>query len=78
MPVPPVLSPAVFVRGPNGEDISYFVSKVVFTLHPSFAEATRGQSKGGNIDIVISLLHSIMANLQPNLAFWKAFELYIS
>ena len=45
MPVPPVLSPAVFVRGPNGEDISYFVSKVVFTLHPSFAEATRGQSE---------------------------------
>lgn len=34
---------AVFVRGPNGEDISYFVSKVVFTLHPSFAEATRGE-----------------------------------
>ncbi|CAN0554902.1 unnamed protein product, partial [Ectocarpus sp. 12 AP-2014] len=33
----------VFVRGPNGEDISYFVSKVVFTLHPSFAEATRGR-----------------------------------
>eukprot|EP00903_Cladosiphon_okamuranus_P013154 g12268.t1 len=31
----------LFVRGPNGEDISYFVSKVVFTLHPSFAEATR-------------------------------------
>ncbi|CAM9197564.1 unnamed protein product [Choristocarpus tenellus] len=31
----------LFVRGPNGEDLSYFVSKVVFTLHPSFAEATR-------------------------------------
>lgn len=31
----------LFVRGPNGEDLTYFVSKVVFTLHPSFAQPVR-------------------------------------
>ncbi|CAM9218607.1 unnamed protein product, partial [Phaeothamnion confervicola] len=31
----------LFVQGPNGEDISYFVSKVVFHLHPSFPEPLR-------------------------------------
>lgn len=31
----------LFLRGPNGEDLSYFVSKVVFTLHPSFAQPVR-------------------------------------
>jgi YEATS domain-containing protein 4 len=31
----------LFVRGPNGEDISYFVSKVVFKLHESFATPVR-------------------------------------
>lgn len=25
-----------YVRGPHNEDLSYFISKVVFTLHPSF------------------------------------------
>lgn len=31
----------LFVRGPNGEDLTYFLSKVVFTLHPSFAQPVR-------------------------------------
>lgn len=31
----------LYVRGPNGEDISYFVSKVVFFLHESFAQSVR-------------------------------------
>jgi YEATS domain-containing protein 4 len=31
----------LYVRGPNGEDVSYFVSKVVFTLHASFAQPIR-------------------------------------
>lgn len=31
----------LFVRGPNDEDLSTFVSKIVFTLHPSFAEPVR-------------------------------------
>ena len=31
-----------FVRGPNNEDISYFIKKVVFTLHPSFQNPVRG------------------------------------
>jgi YEATS domain-containing protein 4 len=26
----------LFVRGPNGEDLSVFINKVVFQLHPSF------------------------------------------
>jgi transcription initiation factor IIF auxiliary subunit len=31
----------LYVRGPNGENISYFVSKVVFFLHESFAQSVR-------------------------------------
>ena len=32
---------SLFIRGPNFEDLSCFVSKVVFTLHPSFADPIR-------------------------------------
>ena len=32
---------SLYVRGPNYEDLSCFVSKVVFTLHPSFADPIR-------------------------------------
>jgi YEATS domain-containing protein 4 len=35
----------LYVRGADGEDISYFVSKVVFTLHPSFTPPTREVTK---------------------------------
>lgn len=31
----------LFIRGPNDEDLSSFVSQVAFTLHPSFAEPIR-------------------------------------
>jgi YEATS domain-containing protein 4 len=31
----------LYVRGANGEDPSYFISKVVFYLHESFAQPTR-------------------------------------
>ncbi len=31
----------LFVRSPNGEDLSVFVSKVAFSLHESFAEPVR-------------------------------------
>ena len=31
----------LYVRGPNGEDPSYFISKVVFYLHESFAQPVR-------------------------------------
>jgi YEATS domain-containing protein 4 len=30
-----------FVRGINNQDISHFISKVVFTLHPSFKNNIR-------------------------------------
>lgn len=32
----------LYVRGPQDEDLSAFVSKVAFTLHPSFAQPVRG------------------------------------
>lgn len=32
----------LFVRGPNDEDLGCFVSKVIFSLHPSFAAPLRG------------------------------------
>lgn len=31
----------LYLRGPNNEDLSAVISKVVFHLHPSFAEPTR-------------------------------------
>lgn len=31
----------VFVRGPNGEDLSYFIKKVVFKLHDTYDSPTR-------------------------------------
>jgi len=31
----------LFVRGARGEDLSYFIDKVVFKLHPSFAQPVR-------------------------------------
>jgi hypothetical protein len=34
---------SLFVRGPNDEDLSSFVSKVIFSLHPSFAVPLRGE-----------------------------------
>lgn len=34
----------LFIRGPNDEDLSTFVDRVAFTLHPSFAEPVRGTS----------------------------------
>ena len=35
----------LFVRGPHGEDLGYFVEKVVFKLHPSFAQPVREVTK---------------------------------
>ncbi|GKY97529.1 hypothetical protein MPSEU_000711100 [Mayamaea pseudoterrestris] len=34
----------LYLRGPNNEDLSQVISKVVFQLHPSFAEPTREQT----------------------------------
>lgn len=31
-----------YVRGINNEDISYYIKKVIFTLHPSFPNPKRG------------------------------------
>ena len=42
----PINCCAVFVRGPNHEDLSIVIEKVVFTLHPSFAQPVRGVSLG--------------------------------
>jgi YEATS domain-containing protein 4 len=45
-PSPLILSreELVFVRGPNDEDLSVFISKIIFSLHPSFANPLRGIS----------------------------------
>jgi YEATS domain-containing protein 4 len=34
----------LYLRGPNNEDLTQVISKVVFQLHPSFAEPTREQT----------------------------------
>ena len=39
----------LYIRGPNNEDLSTFVEKVAFTLHPSFAEPVRGMICGRTI-----------------------------
>lgn len=36
----------VYVRGAMNQDISYAISKVVFTLHPSFDVPVRGTYNG--------------------------------
>jgi transcription initiation factor IIF auxiliary subunit len=33
----------LFIKGPNNEDMSPFISKVAFSLHPSFPEPIRGK-----------------------------------
>lgn len=33
----------LFVRGPQDEDLSTFVEKISFTLHPSFPDPIRGK-----------------------------------
>jgi YEATS domain-containing protein 4 len=35
----------VYLRGLENEDLSYFIEKVSFTLHHSFAEPVRGSSR---------------------------------
>ena len=35
----------VYLRGPENEDLSHVISKVVFNLHPSFKEAARTLEK---------------------------------
>jgi YEATS domain-containing protein 4 len=32
---------SLYLRGPNDEDISYCIAKVIFQLHPSFAQPIR-------------------------------------
>jgi len=34
---------SVFVRHPEGKDLSYIIAKVVFTLHPTFPSHKRGE-----------------------------------
>ena len=34
----------IYVRGPQGEDISAFIEKVTFSLHPSFPDPVRGET----------------------------------
>jgi YEATS domain-containing protein 4 len=42
---------SLYVRGPQGEDISTFIEKVTFILHPSFQDPVRGKT-------MFSLSHS--------------------
>lgn len=49
----------LYVRGANGENLSYFVSKVVFFLHESFAQSVRTIT--GNISICF-FLHGYISN----------------
>ncbi|RYY84195.1 hypothetical protein EON63_09735 [archaeon] len=35
----------LYVRGPRDEDLSSFVEKVIFTLHPSFPQPIRGKTQ---------------------------------
>lgn len=46
-----------YIRGVNNEDLSYFIRKVVFTLHPSFKNPIRSERLLNNFPIfsIISL-----------------------
>lgn len=38
-----LVGPAVYIRHPNGHDLGRVLKKVIFHLHPSFLNATRGR-----------------------------------
>jgi YEATS domain-containing protein 4 len=51
----------LFVRGPNDDDLSIFVEKAVFTLHPSFQNPVRSKDYLKPLVRSIYLLVSIIA-----------------
>ncbi|KAJ3120932.1 NuA4 histone H4 acetyltransferase complex and the SWR1 complex subunit [Nowakowskiella sp. JEL0407] len=64
----------VYVKGLHGEDISYFIKKVVFKLHDSFATPTRviekppfevTESGWGEFDILIKIHFVDIAGEKP-------------
>lgn len=76
---------AVYVRGLNNEDISYFVKEVVFTLHSSFPNNVRVVNKfpfelyevgWGQFDIIITI-HLVDETAKP-IEFIHPLKLYPS
>jgi transcription initiation factor IIF auxiliary subunit len=74
---------AVYVRGPNNEDISYFIKDVEFTLHTSFENNVRKVSKfpfelyeagWGEFDIKITI-YFIDESIRP-MEFMHLLKLY--
>ena len=50
---------SVYVRGPNDEDLSAFIEKVMFSLHPSFAVPVRGNMHSVRVSRVINVQKSL-------------------
>lgn len=77
----------VYVRGPNNEDISYFIKSVVFTLHNSFVDHERVvdkfpfdlyESGWGEFDIkiTINLKDELINKNMPPIEFIHFLKLY--
>jgi hypothetical protein len=55
---------SLFVRGPNGEDVSAFVQKVAFTLHPLLSSLSLTHSLSPLLSLsCLSLTHSLSSPL---------------
>lgn len=46
----------LYVRGPRNEDLSSFILKVAFILHPSFPEPVRGKLCKSNLANDVSMI----------------------
>lgn len=55
----------LYIRGPNEEDLTSFIDKVAFTLHPSFAEPVRGSF----LFLLTSCFHQAQFQLHLNYSF---------
>ncbi|CCF60267.1 hypothetical protein KAFR_0J02030 [Kazachstania africana CBS 2517] len=74
----------IFVRGPNNEDISYYVKKVVFKLHDTYNNPTRiieappfelTETGWGEFDINVKIYFHDEAN-EKNLNFYHRLRLH--
>lgn len=64
----------VYVRGPNDEDLSTFIEKVMFSLHPSFAVPIRGRLYATNIFGVIQCSEITEPPFEVSEFGWGEFE----
>lgn len=66
----------VYVRGFNGEDISYYIKRVSFKLHDSFAQPVRSIN-GTVVELLTSEIDIDEAPFEVNETGWGEFQIQI-